>query len=122
MGLLVGDILRQYIDQQNRPEPDVVVVLMGEHDERVSLLGRLIEHAGNTARYNVFYGTGRDFYDVRGRTAHEALFNPNDGRFRAPSTQQGYSPFSTWTRGLAWAMVGFAWRWRLASSPNCRRR
>src|SRR5262249_40681998 len=22
--------------------------------------------------------------------------------------QQGYSPFSTWTRGLAWAMCGFA--------------
>jgi unsaturated chondroitin disaccharide hydrolase len=81
--------------------------LMGEHDERISLLGRLIEHARNTARYNVFYGEGRDRYDVRGRTAHEALFNPNDGRFRCPSTQQGYSPFSTWTRGLAWAMVGF---------------
>jgi hypothetical protein len=81
--------------------------LMGEHDARVSLLGRLIEHARNTARYNVFYGNGRDRYDVRGRTAHEALFNTNDGRFRCPGTQQGYSPFSTWTRGLAWAMVGF---------------
>ncbi|MEP6757258.1 MAG: glycosyl hydrolase, partial [Chthonomonadales bacterium] len=23
-------------------------------------------------------------------------------------TQQGYSPFSTWTRGLAWAILGFA--------------
>ena len=28
--------------------------------------------------------------------------------YRGPSTQQGYSPFSTWTRGLAWAMLGFA--------------
>jgi hypothetical protein len=82
--------------------------LMGEHDERICLLGRLIEHATNTARYNVFYGEGRDIYDVRGRTAHESLFNPNDGRYRCPSTQQGYSPFSTWTRGLAWAMLGFA--------------
>jgi hypothetical protein len=82
--------------------------LMGEHDQRISLLGRLIEHATNTARYNVFYGEGRDSYDVRGRTAHESLFNPNDGRYRCPSTQQGYSPFSTWTRGLAWAMLGFA--------------
>jgi hypothetical protein len=32
----------------------------------------------------------------------------NDGQFRCRSTQQGYSPFSTWTRGLAWAMLGYA--------------
>jgi hypothetical protein len=83
-------------------------VLMGEHDQRVSLLRRLVEHAANTARYNVFYGEGRDLYDVRGRTAHEAIFNVNDGRYRCPSTQQGFSPFTTWTRGLAWAMLGFA--------------
>ena len=42
-----------------------------------------------------------------GRVAHESLFNTNDGRYRCPSTQQGYSPFSTWTRGLAWIMVGY---------------
>ncbi|WP_433614878.1 hypothetical protein ACQP2P_09860 [Dactylosporangium sp. CA-139114] len=83
-------------------------VLMGEHDERIDLRERMRQHAHNTAKYNVFYGTGRDAYDVRGRTVHEALFNVSDGRFRAPSTQQGYSPFSTWTRGLAWAMLGFA--------------
>src|SRR5688572_24989271 len=82
-------------------------VLMGERDERISLLGRLVEHARNTARWNVFYGEGRDSYDVRGRTAHESIFNVNDGSFRCPSTQQGYSPFSTWTRGLAWAMLGY---------------
>jgi hypothetical protein len=28
--------------------------------------------------------------------------------FRCPNSQQGYSPFSTWTRGLAWALCGFA--------------
>ena len=44
----------------------------------------------------------------RGRTAHESLFNVASGTYRGPSTQQGYSPFSTWTRGLAWAMLGFA--------------
>jgi unsaturated chondroitin disaccharide hydrolase len=82
-------------------------VLMGEQDRPVSLLGRLVEHARNTARWNVFYGTGRDRYDVRGRTAHESVFNVNDGAFRCPSTQQGYSPFSTWTRGLAWAIAGY---------------
>jgi hypothetical protein len=83
-------------------------VLMGERDERVSLLKRLVEHASNTARYNIFYGEGRDAFDLFGRTAHECIFNTNNGDFRCPSTQQGYSPFSTWTRGLAWAMLGFA--------------
>jgi unsaturated chondroitin disaccharide hydrolase len=83
-------------------------VLMGENDRRISLLGRLIQHAESTARYSVYYGEGRDVYDLRGRTVHESIFNTNDGNFRCPSTQQGYSPFSTWTRGLAWAMCGFA--------------
>jgi hypothetical protein len=83
-------------------------VLMGERDERISLLQRLVEHAQNTARFNIWYGEGRDAYDVPGRTAHESVFNTNNGDYRCPSTQQGYSPFSTWTRGLAWAMLGFA--------------
>lgn len=82
-------------------------VMMDENDERVSLLERLIEHASTTARYSVFYGEGRDRYDVRGRVAHESIFNVNDGRYRCPGTQQGYSPFTTWTRGLAWIMLGY---------------
>ena len=57
---------------------------------------------------SVYYGKGRDAYDVRGRVAHEAIFNVNDGNYRCPNSQQGYSPFTTWTRGLAWAMCGFA--------------
>jgi unsaturated chondroitin disaccharide hydrolase len=83
-------------------------VLMGERDRRISLLQRLLQHGRLTARYNVFYGEGRDLYDVRGRTVHESIFNLNDGSYRCPSSQQGYSPFSTWTRGLAWAILGFA--------------
>ena len=82
--------------------------LMGEGDRRISLLDRLMEHARATARYAVYYGEGRDAYDVRGRVAHESIFNTNDGNYRCPNSQQGYSPFSTWTRGLAWAMCGFA--------------
>jgi unsaturated chondroitin disaccharide hydrolase len=82
--------------------------LMGERDRPISLLERLLVHAETTARYNVYWGTGRDSYDVRGRTAHEAIFNVNDGSYRCPSSQQGYSPFTTWTRGLAWAMCGYA--------------
>jgi unsaturated chondroitin disaccharide hydrolase len=83
-------------------------VLMGEHDQKISLLQRLVEHATNSARYSVYYGESRDAYDVRGRVAHESIFNANDGHYRCPNSQQGYSPFSTWTRGLAWAILGFA--------------
>jgi hypothetical protein len=74
----------------------------------VNLLVRLVQHARATADYNIYYGRGRDTFDVRGRCAHESLFNVANGTYRGPSTQQGYSPFSTWTRGLAWAMLGFA--------------
>ncbi len=83
-------------------------VLMDENDRSVSLLDRLIQHAQSTANWSVYYGEGRDHYDVRGRVAHEIIFNVNDGNYRCPNSQQGYSPFSTWTRGLAWAMCGFA--------------
>jgi unsaturated chondroitin disaccharide hydrolase len=85
--------------------------LMGENDTAHSLMERALEHMAATAKYSVYYGTGRDAYDTpgdRGRTAHESIFNPNDGRYRCPNSQQGYSGFTTWTRGLAWAMLGFS--------------
>ncbi len=82
--------------------------LLEEQDLAVSLIDRLVQHAHATAKYNVYFGRGRDRFDVRGRVAHESLFNAANGTYRGPSTQQGYSPFSTWTRGLAWAMLGFA--------------
>ena len=85
--------------------------LMAENDAAHSLLERGLLHADATAKYSIYYGEGRDSYDVpaeRGRTTHEAIFNTNDGRFRCPNSQQGFSGFTTWTRGLSWAMVGFA--------------
>ena len=82
--------------------------LVEEQDASVDLIERLVLHARATAQYNVYFGRGRDRFDVRGRVAHESLFNVANGTYRGPSTQQGYSPFSTWTRGLAWAMLGFA--------------
>src|SRR5687768_8545167 len=81
--------------------------LYEEQDAQVNLLDRLLQHARATAEYSVYFGKGRDSYDLRGRTAHESLFNAANGTYRGPSSQQGYSPFSTWTRGLAWAMLGF---------------
>lgn len=82
--------------------------LTGEQDTRYCLLDRMLAHARTTARHIVYYGRGRDGYDLRGRVAHEALFNVESRTFRCASTQQGYSPFTTWTRGLAWIICGYA--------------
>ena len=83
-------------------------ILQGEGDKKINLLDRALQHMKATADYSVFYGQGRDAYDRWGRTAHESIFNVNDGNFRCPNSQQGFSGFTTWTRGLAWAMCGFA--------------
>ena len=82
-------------------------VFQGEGDVKISLLERALQHIQATAQYSVFYGEGRDSYDMWGRTAHESIFNVKDGNFRCPNSQQGYTGFTTWTRGLAWAMCGF---------------
>lgn len=82
--------------------------LKGEGDRTFDLLERAIRHIETTIRYNVYDGGGRDTYDTRGRVVHESIFNLNNGAYRNPSTQQGYSPFSTWTRGHAWVLLGLA--------------
>ncbi|AFK02300.1 glycosyl hydrolase family 88 [Emticicia oligotrophica DSM 17448] len=82
-------------------------VFQAENDIKINLLDRALQHIKATADYSVFYGEGRDSYDIWGRTAHESVFNVKDGNFRCPNSQQGYTGFSTWTRGLAWAMCGF---------------
>ncbi len=83
-------------------------VFQSEGDVKICLLERAIQHLNATAKYSVFYGEGRDIYDISGRTAHESIFNVTDGNFRCPNSQQGYTGFTTWTRGLAWAMCGFS--------------
>jgi len=83
-------------------------VFQAENDVKVDLLERAFQHMEATAKYAIYYGEGRDSYDVRGRTAHESVFNVKDGNYRCPNSQQGYTGFSTWTRGLAWAMCGYA--------------
>ena len=87
---------------------DMGHVLQTDNDVKINLLDRAIKHMKATADYCVYYGEGRDNYDMWGRTAHEAIFNTNDGNFRCTNAQQGYTGRSTWTRGLAWAMCGFA--------------
>ena len=57
-----------------------------------------IEHCRTTQQYLV---------RPDGGTAHEGIFDTDTGQFLREATQQGYSPSSTWTRGLAWAIYGF---------------
>ena len=64
-------------------------VLMGENDSPISLLGRAIDHM-NPRPTQCVHGEGRDKYDEWGRTAHESVFNTNDGRYRCPNAQQGF--------------------------------
>src|SRR5690242_18362277 len=41
-------------------------VLMGEQDRKISLLERLLQHGTSTAHFNIYYGKGRDIYDISG--------------------------------------------------------
>ncbi len=95
--------------------------LMHENDKAADLLKRSVLHGLCTNQYIVFHGDSAHAYDVRGRTAHEAIFNRNDGNFRCRSTQQGYSAFSTWTRGLAWAILGYAEELEFLASIDAER-
>ena len=73
---------------------------------------RALEHSRTSARYLVRCD-GEGLGEEDGSVAHEAVFNTEEGRgeFRCLSTQQGYSPFTCWARGLAWALYGYAYAW-----------
>ncbi|HJZ69900.1 MAG TPA: glycoside hydrolase family 88 protein [Blastocatellia bacterium] len=70
------------------------------------LFRRAVTHAKTTEKYLV-HKSGDRLMDREGMVTHEAIFNPVRGQFRNLSTQQGYSPFTCWARGLAWAIYGF---------------
>jgi unsaturated chondroitin disaccharide hydrolase len=70
------------------------------------LYRKAVTHARTTEKYLV-QKRGPRLMDQEGAVIHEAIFNPLRGEFRNLSTQQGYSPFTCWARGLAWAIYGF---------------
>jgi unsaturated chondroitin disaccharide hydrolase len=74
-------------------------------DERLRAIA--LEHSHTSARYLI---------RPDGGTAHEAIFEPQSGRFLRESTQQGWRPDSTWSRGLAWAIYGFTAVHRLSGA------
>jgi unsaturated chondroitin disaccharide hydrolase len=62
--------------------------------------------------------TERTLVRADGGTAHEGLFETGTGQFLRQSTQQGWKPESTWSRGQAWALYGFTIVARLAGSDG----
>ena len=80
------------------------------HGATAEVLARAIEHSRSSARYLV-RRDGPGLGEEDGSVRHEAIFNTDRrrGEFRCLSTQQGYSPFTCWSRGLAWALYGFAY-------------
>ena len=70
------------------------------------LFRKAVTHAKTTEKYLV-RKHGKRIMDRDGMVIHEGIFNPVRGEFRNLSTQQGYSPFTCWARGLAWAIYGF---------------
>ena len=48
-------------------------VLQSEGDQQISLLERAVEHMKATANYSIFYGEGRDAYDVLGEQHTKAF-------------------------------------------------
>jgi len=72
-----------------------------------SLRDIALEHCRTTAKYLV---------RPDGGTAHEGIFDVDTGQFLRQSTHQGWSASSTWSRGLAWAVYGFAAAYRLSGA------
>ena len=80
------------------------------------LYRKAVTHARTTEKHLV-RKAGSRLVDGDGMVIHEAIFNPVRGEFRNLSTQQGYSPFTCWARGLAWALYGFTDTYLFTEDP-----
>jgi unsaturated chondroitin disaccharide hydrolase len=80
------------------------------------LYRKAVTHARTTEKYLV-RKAGSRLVDGDGKVIHEAIFNPARGEFRNLSSQQGYSPFTCWARGLAWALYGFTDTYLFTKEP-----
>ncbi|MCK2237692.1 MULTISPECIES: glycoside hydrolase family 88 protein [unclassified Crossiella] len=69
--------------------------------------GKYADIAANHARTTI-----KHFIRPDGSTPHVFDFDPVSGTAVGPNTVQGYSPTSTWARGQAWGIYGFATTYR----------
>ena len=69
--------------------------------------GPLVEHARATAQIQPSITARGAISTTCADGWRTRAFSTNNGDYRCPNSQQGYAPFSTWTRGLAWIMCGY---------------
>jgi unsaturated chondroitin disaccharide hydrolase len=67
-----------------------------------------LAHARRTAAWHV---------RPEGGVTQSVHFDPADGSFRRRDTHQGYSPDTTWSRGLGWCAYGFARAYEATREP-----
>ena len=93
-------------------------VLMAENDERDFAVGRLVAARPDDRQVQRLLRRGtRRLRRPRPGGPREHLQHQRRP-LPLPSTQQGYSPFSTWTRGLAWIMAGYPEQLEFLASVN----
>ncbi len=109
----VGGYLRTWVD----PGSTFIDIMMN-----VGLLFRAAEYSGDESLREVALTHCRTTrrYLVRGdgSTAHEGWFDTTTGEFLRVGTHQGWRPDSTWARGQAWAIYGFADAYRHTGEPD----
>jgi unsaturated chondroitin disaccharide hydrolase len=88
----------------------------------VQLLWWASDHGGSPALRAIAYRhtltAARDFVRPDGSTYHLVSYDASTGAVLERETVQGYSNDSTWARGQAWAIHGFATGYRETHSPT----
>jgi unsaturated chondroitin disaccharide hydrolase len=86
-----------------------IIFYAAQQPQDPALLRVAVEHC-MTTRKRLVRGDGS--------TAHEGIFEIETGEFLHQSTQQGWRSDSSWARGLAWALHGYANCYRLYQDPR----
>lgn len=90
----------------------------------LELLHWAAKHGGSSAytthAIDHAYTSMREHLRTDGSTYHLVVFDSNTGAVKRKGTVQGYSDTSTWSRGQAWAIYGFAMAYRYTGDKNFR--
>ena len=77
--------------------------------DATELYNRAVNHATTTMNEHV---------RADGSTYHVVTFDPTSGDVVSKSTHQGYAAESTWSRGQAWGLYGFAMTYRFTNDQD----